>query len=192
MNSHFSKSSLNQNTGDLEYVKDSKYRTFVLPCDLLLYRSVNLSLLPGIYNTGILVLFYKHNRSAEFVVLCARSPLCHPPERNICNFVYKVSIQNDFQYFLLFFIPFILSSVWFFHQLSCLKPKVRSWQKAYSMTERAVGEIDLYKRGLLWSECFLFFLPCLWIWDEQMISSFTNEDLWLSIKRNNWCGGDGS
>lgn len=31
-----SNSSLNQNIRDLEYVKDSKYRTFVFPCVLLL------------------------------------------------------------------------------------------------------------------------------------------------------------
>lgn len=188
MHSHLSKSSLNQNIEDLKYIKDSKCRTFVFPCVLLLQRSINLPPLPGY--TGILALFYKHNKSAEFVVLCARSPLSHRPERNICSFVYEVSIQNDFQYFLLFFIPLILSSVWFFHQFSCVKPKCSPDKRSFWWQK------ELQKRLICTREVFcglniLFFLPYLWIWDEWMISSFTNEDPWLSIKKNNWYGGGG-
>lgn len=190
MHSHFSKSSLNPNPNWGFGCQGQQIQNICFSLCLATLQSINLPLLPTY--TGILALFYKHNKSAEFVVLCARSPCSHWPERNICSFVYEVSIQNDFQYFLLFFIPFILSSVWFFHQLSCVKQKAQSWQKVFLMTERTAGEIDLYKRGLPWSECFPFFLPSLWIWNEWMISSFTNEDPWLSIKKNNWCGGSGS
>lgn len=127
----------------------SKYRTVFFPCVLLLYRSINLSLLPTY--TGILALFHKHNKSAEFVSPCARSPWSHRLERNICRFVYEVSIQNDFQYFLLFFIPFILSSVWFFHQLSWVKPKVQSWQKFFDERKNCRRDWSLQERSsMLW------------------------------------------
>lgn len=104
----------------------------------------------------------------------------------------KWAFKMIFNTFCCSLFPLFFQVSDFFQQLSCIKPKVQSWQKAYLMTERAEGEIDLYKRGLLWSECFQFFLPCLWIWDKWMISSFMNEDPWLSIKKNNWCGGGGS
>lgn len=139
------------------YIKDSKYRTFVFPCVLLLYKSINLPLLPAY--TGILALFYKHKKSVEFVILCARSPWSHRPERNISSFVYEVSIQNDFQYFLLLFIPFILSSVWFFISFPVLNKK-------YSPDKRSFWwQKELQERLICTREVFyglnVFYFSCL-------------------------------
>lgn len=66
-------------------------------------------------------------------------------------------------------------AVWLFHQLSWPKPNVQSWQKVFLMTKRDIGKIDQYNRGLLWSECFVFFLPCLWSIDKWRAASFRNK-----------------